>query len=77
MLVRKRNKSAKDTRLSRSLLNTVAAYTAIILIGLTVLWATYRFRYNALPGATSATVSLVDFFKESNDPEAVHKASPR
>ena len=75
LLVRKRNKTAKDTRLTRTLLNNAAAYMAIFLIGLTFLWATYRFRYYALPGATSATVSLVDFFKESNDPEAADKLS--
>lgn len=75
LLARKRNKAETETRLSRSLLNNVAVYTAIFLIGLTVLWATYRFRYYALPGATSATVSLVDFFKESNDPEAAQKLS--
>ncbi len=69
LLARKRNKTETDTRLNRSLLNNAAAYAAIFLIGLTVLWATYGFRYYALPGATSDTVSLVDFFKESARPE--------
>ncbi len=75
LLARKRNKAETDTRLSRSLLNNAAAYTAIFLIGLTVLWATYGFRYYALPGATSDTVSVVDFFKESDRPEVANAFS--
>ena len=69
LLARRWNKTETDTRLSRSLLYNAAAYSAIFLIGLTILWATYGFRYYALPGATGDTVSVVDFFKESNDPK--------
>ena len=39
--------------LGRTILNAAAVYAAILLLGLTVLWATYGFRYRALPGATS------------------------
>jgi hypothetical protein len=73
----RRNKTETGTRLSRSFLNNAAAYTAIFLIGLIVLWATYRFRYYALPDATSDTVSVVDFFKESNHPDVANTLSGR
>ena len=75
LLTRRRNKTEADTRLSRSLLKNAAAYTAIFLIGLTVLWATYGFRYYALPGATSDTVSVAEFFKESSHPEVADALS--
>ncbi len=71
----KRNKSDADSRLRLGLLNNAAAFVGICLIGLTILWATYGFRYYALPDATTDTVSLVDFFKESSDPEAAGRFS--
>ncbi|MCA1604171.1 MAG: glycosyltransferase family 39 protein, partial [Acidobacteria bacterium] len=74
-LARKKNKTETDTRLSRSLLNNAVVYAAIFLIGLTVLWATYNFRYYALPGATSDTVSVVEFFKENSRPEVANSLS--
>ncbi len=77
LLARKMNKTETGTRLSRILLNNVAAYTAIFLIGLTILWATYGFRYYALPGATGDTVSVVDFFKENFRPEVANSLSAK
>ncbi len=76
-LARKKNKTERDTPVSRSLLNNAVVYAAIFLIGVTVLWATYSFRYYALPGATSDTVSVVELFKESDRPEVANALSGR
>jgi len=53
----RRNKGETYPPLGRTVLNTATVYAAISLIGLTVLWATYGFRYHALPGATNDAFS--------------------
>lgn len=52
-----RNDKETHPPLSRIFLKTVGVYGAILLIGFIVLWATYGFRYHALPGATNHTLS--------------------
>jgi hypothetical protein len=65
----RRNRTESGLRLSHSILNRTSAYTAIVLISLIALWATYDFRYYALPNADGDTVSVVDLFKTSSQPE--------
>lgn len=65
----RRNKTESDLRLSRGIFRITSVYAAIVLIGLIALWATYDFRYYALPNATADTVSVVDLFKTSSQPE--------
>lgn len=65
----RRNKIESELRLSRGIFKVTFAYTVIILISLTALWATYDFRYYALPNASADTVSVVELFKTSSQPE--------
>ncbi|MET0626406.1 MAG: glycosyltransferase family 39 protein [Pyrinomonadaceae bacterium] len=51
------------------LLRVGAAFAAALLVGVLILWASYGFRYRALPGATGETLSASSLF-ESNDTNA-------
>ena len=48
-----------------------AAFVGIFLIGFTILWAFYGFRYSAIPGAAEPSISVADYIKENGRPEMV------
>ena len=64
LLPARRSQAKTAASLCRDLLYNSAAYAMIFLIGLSVLWASYSFRYHALPGAAPEDgVSVVAFFE--------------
>ena len=48
-----------------------ASFGAWVIIGVTILWAFYGFRYYSLPGPNAATVSLQQYAKENGRPETI------
>lgn len=59
----------KDSALPRQILQRIASFAGFFLIGWAILWASYGFRYYAVPSATSSTVSVADYIKENGRPE--------
>jgi tetratricopeptide (TPR) repeat protein len=63
----------------RSLVKTIgrrtAFFGAVVLIGLTILWAMYGFQFYSLPGATGPTVSLEQYAREYGRPETINSRS--
>jgi hypothetical protein len=57
------------TSLPRRLIQRTAVFAAFFLIGLTILWGFYEFRYRAVPGAESTSISIGDYIKENGRPE--------
>jgi hypothetical protein len=66
-----------ESSLPRQLFQRTAAFAAFFLIGWVILWAFYSFRYYAIPGATSSTVSIAEYIKENGRPEMVQSLSAK
>ena len=67
-----------DTNFSikRGLARRLAAFAIVFLIGLSILWSFYGFRYRALPDASAETISVADYIKENaNRPETAESIS--
>ena len=47
------------------------AFAGLFLIGLTVLWSFYEFRYRAIPNESAPAVSISTYIKENGRPEVV------
>jgi Dolichyl-phosphate-mannose-protein mannosyltransferase len=60
---------SNESRLTHHLLRRTAAFAAFFLIGLTILWGFYGFRYYAIPSATGDSGSVADYIKENGRPE--------
>lgn len=69
------NRSAPG--LPRRLFRQTAAFAACFLIGLTLLWATYGFRYSSLPHPTEPAISIADFMRQNARPEMVDSVPAR
>jgi hypothetical protein len=48
----------------------VAGFAGIFLIGLTILWSFYGFRYRAVPNEAAPTISVADYIKQEGRPES-------
>lgn len=68
---------ANESPLPRRLVRRTAAFAAFFLIGLTVLWGFYGFRYYAIPSATGDSVSVADYIKENGRPEMAASVSAK
>jgi Dolichyl-phosphate-mannose-protein mannosyltransferase/Tetratricopeptide repeat len=68
---------SEESRLPRQMLRRTAAFAAFFLIGFTVLWAFYGFRYYAIPSATGDSVSVADYIKENGRPEMAASVSAK
>lgn len=66
-----------ENRLSNQIMRRVAAFAGIFLIGFTILWAFYGFRYYALPGATGDSVSVVEYIATRGRPEMIESLSAK
>ena len=66
-----------EISLPRKLLKQVATFAAMFLIGMTILWSFYGFRYRAIPNETAPTISVADFIKENGRPESVQSFPAR
>jgi 4-amino-4-deoxy-L-arabinose transferase-like glycosyltransferase len=53
----------------------LAAFTGIVLIAFTLLWACYGFRYSALPNRSENVISIDDFFMQLKMPQAIGSQS--
>ena len=60
-----------ETRMVNQIFRRTAAFAGIFLIGLTILWSFYGFRYRAIPNDTAPTISVADYIKENGRPEMV------
>ena len=60
-----------ETRIGSQLVRRVAAFAGIFVIGWTILWAFYGFRYYAIPSATGPSITVADYIKENGRPESV------
>lgn len=58
-------------RVSHRVLQHVATFAGMFLIGLAILWSFYGFRYRAIPNETVPTISVSDYIKENGRPESV------
>lgn len=58
-------------RFSHRVLQHVAIFAGMFLIGLAILWSFYGFRYRAIPNETAPTISVSDYIKENGRPESV------
>jgi hypothetical protein len=72
VLLTSRGKAEANTHLGRKLLRDGAAYALIILIGFTMLWAFYGFRYYALPNSAERTLSATDLLTSGRRPDAAN-----
>ena len=59
-------------RVSHRVLQHVATFAGMFLIGLAILWSFYGFRYRAIPNETAPTISVSDYIKENGRPESVN-----
>ena len=48
-----------------------AVFAGMILIGFSILWALYAFRYSSIPNAGNSNISVADYIKENGRPEMV------
>lgn len=58
-------------RVPRRVVQQVATFAGLFLIGLAILWAFYGFRYRAIPNETSPAISVSDYIKENGRPESI------
>jgi len=75
LLVRARGDSRR-VGLLRRVLHASTIYVAVMVVAFALLWASYGFRYHALPGASRETLSLPDLFA-ANRPEVALSLSGR
>ncbi len=66
-----------EARLPRQLFRQTAAFAAVFLVGLVVLWAFYGFRYYSIPSATASTISVADYIRENGRSEMVESFSAK
>jgi hypothetical protein len=66
-----------ETPLGKRLLRQTAAFAGIFLIGLTILWAFYGFRYYSIPTATAPTVSVAEYIAANGRAEMVKSFSAK
>lgn len=67
-----------EDRLPKTIFRRVAAFAGFFLIGLTLLWAFYGFRYNAVPNAAAEnSISVDEYIKTNGRPEMVESMSAR
>lgn len=66
-----------DERLTRRLVRSAIVFAGIFVIGFTILWAFYNFRYYAIPSATESSLSVADYIKENGRPESVESFPAR
>lgn len=71
-LLASRGEAEADTRLGRKLLRDAAAYALIILIGFTTLWASYGFRYHALPDSAEKAFSVPEYLASGPRPDTAN-----
>jgi hypothetical protein len=62
-------RSEKEPSNTVKCMRQVLALSAVILIGVGVLWSTYHFRYAARPGDAHLTTSLADFITDTESKE--------
>jgi hypothetical protein len=60
-----------NASLPKQILRNTAIFAGIFLIGLSILWAFYGFRYRAIPNANAETISVARYIKENGRPEMV------
>ena len=58
-------------RVSHRVLQPIATFAGMFLMGLAILWSFYGFRYRAIPNQTAPTISVSDYIKENGRPESV------
>jgi len=56
--------------LPRTLVQRVATFAGMFLIGLAILWAFYGFRYRAIANDAAPTISVAEYIKENGRPES-------
>jgi hypothetical protein len=66
-----------EPRLPKQILRGAAAFAALFLIGLSVLWAFYSFRHRSIPGGRADAVSVAGYIKENGRPEMVESFSAK
>jgi hypothetical protein len=66
-----------ETRFPRQIFRQTAVFAGVFLIGLTLLWALYGFRYYSIPSATESTISVADYIRENGRPEMVKSFSAK
>lgn len=66
-----------EARLPQQILRSAAAFAALFLIGLSVLWAFYGFRHRSIPGGRADAVSVAGYIKENGRPEMVESFSAK
>ena len=54
-----------------------AAFAGILIIGLTILWTFYGFRYRAIPNESVPPISVAEYIRENGRPEMVESVSAR
>lgn len=69
--------SAEKNNLPRRVALQIGAFGLMFLIGFTVLWAFYGFRYAAIPNASAETISIAGYIKENGRPEMVETFSAK
>jgi hypothetical protein len=57
--------------LPKRVLRQIAAFAGMFLIGFSILWSFYGFRYRAISNETAPTISIADYIKENARPESV------
>ena len=66
-----------ELHLSKQTFRNIAGFIGMFLIGLTILWAFYGFRYRSIPNAKAATISIAGYIKENGRPEMVQSLPAR
>jgi hypothetical protein len=64
-------------RLSKQILQSIGWFIGMFVIGLSILWAFYGFRYRAIPNVNADTISLASYIKENGRPEMVQSIPAR
>jgi hypothetical protein len=66
-----------ETRQGKNVVGRATAFVGIFLIGFTILWSFYGFRYRAIPNADAPTISVADHIRENGRPEVIGSLSAR
>ena len=67
----------KETPVVNQIIKRTAAYAAVFVIGMAILWSFYGFRYRAVPNNTGPTISVASYIKENGRPESVDSIPAR